>query len=401
MDPKLLHIQETTQGLLGTYKLLVSGLWLSVITKKPQPIPMAKTAQTPIPVVDNKNYVYLNELEVGKHAVVKLNAKNNISHHFITLLKEGCVYLLKHFEVIPNREEYRILKDNKMMIQLQGATYLKKHTITATSTFIWHLFDCIEIEDLVPTDDKYLVDFAGHVINVGSPKDQRTGAATLDFDLANERGQKMTVTLWGKLGPDFLEKKPASPAIHCITLTSVFVKKNYFEYKWHAFSSSMDLPGDDEYCSPVRHFPLPKEGTLAELLDMVRKRMNNVLDVFKCQVELTDIRMKNGWYYTTCSICKSKKGKSRKFQGFCRQICNVRLTFELKRFRIEFEVRNATVETVVLLFDKTVEQLTNITAQCLLVELDKDCVAKRPGQPAQHHEGSTVKGKLILQPWYL
>ncbi|XP_071715825.1 uncharacterized protein [Rutidosis leptorrhynchoides] len=321
--------------------------------------------------------------------VIQLTAKSNIAHHFVTHLKEGSVCLLKHFEVIVNREEYHILKDNKMMIQLQGATYLKKQTIPTAATFIRNLFDCIEIEDLVPNNSRYLV---GRVMNVGSPEDKRTGSTALDFDLDNERGQKIPVTLWGNLGADFIEKRHAPPALHCIILSLVIVKRNHYGTVslssssttlimddpeiliLHGFIekiSSMEVPGDDEYCSPVRHFPLPKEGTLADLLEMTRKGKNNVLDVFKCQVELADIRMKNGWYYTTCSICKSKKGTSRKFRGFWCDSYGKNVPEPITRFRIEFEVRDATVETVVVLFDETAEQLTNTTVQCLLAELDK------------------------------
>ncbi|XP_071714337.1 replication factor A protein 1-like [Rutidosis leptorrhynchoides] len=383
----------------------------------------------------NMSYVYLNQLEVGKQAIVKvmicrmwdthtpygkylssdfiasdkkmqgnviqLTAKHNIAHHFITRLKEGSVYLLKDFEVVANRDEYRILRANNVIIQLQGSTYFDRQAIAVKDGYIRHPFDCIEIEDLVLTERKYLIDVVRRVTNVGSVKPQRYGFSTMEFELANERGHKIPVTLWGGLGQSLLDKLPASPALRCIILTSVFTfaqpLNNLFPRAYadvlavssssttmiiddstiptlHDFvekMSTIDLPEDGERRSPVRHFPLPKEGTLAELLDLVQKGKHNILDVFKLEVELAGIRLQNGWYYTTCSICKSKKGMMRNNRGFYCESCKDNVPEPITRFRIEFDVRDATGETVVVVFDELGEQLTNTTAPALLLELEK------------------------------
>ncbi|XP_071705370.1 uncharacterized protein [Rutidosis leptorrhynchoides] len=143
----------------------------------------------PAHLTSSKRHVFLDELEVRKEAevkvmicqswdthtaygkflstdfiasdkqgnVIQMSAKNNVAHHFISRLKEGYVYLLNHFDVVPNREEYRILKDNKGIVDL-------------TSAFIRHLFSCIEFEDLQSTCGKYLIDVVGCVMNVGTPR---------------------------------------------------------------------------------------------------------------------------------------------------------------------------------------------------------------------------------------
>ncbi|XP_071727957.1 uncharacterized protein [Rutidosis leptorrhynchoides] len=337
----------------------------------------------------NMSYVYLNQLEVGKQAVVKvmisrmwdthtpygkylssdfiasdekmgnviqLTAKHNIAHHFITRLKEGSVYLLKDFEVVANRDEYRILRANNVIIQLQGSTYLDRQAIAVTDGYIRHPFDCIEIEDLVPTERKYLIDVVGRVTNVGSVKPQRNGFSTMEFELANERGHKIPMTLSGGLDVLAVSSSSSTMIIDDSTIPTLhdFVEK----------MSTIDLPEDGERRSPVRHFPLPKEGTLAELLDLVRKGKHNILDVFKLEVELAGIRLQNGWYYTTCSICKSKRERRERIEVFTTSLAKI-------TFRIEFDVRDATGETVVVVFDELGEQLTNTTAPALLLELEK------------------------------
>ncbi|XP_071738717.1 replication protein A 70 kDa DNA-binding subunit E-like [Rutidosis leptorrhynchoides] len=395
---------------------------------------MAQSSQSSNAVA-NMSYVYLNQLEVGKQAVVKvmicrmwdthtpygkylssdfitsnekmgnviqLTAKHNIAHHFITRLKEGSVYLLKDFEVVANRDEYRILRANNVIIQLQGATYFERQTIAVTDGYIRHPFDCIEIEDLVLTEGKYLIDVVGRVTKVGSVKPQRNGFSTMEFELANERGHKIPVTLWGGLVQELLDKLPASHALRCIILTSVSVRKNYFDVlavssssatmiiddstipTLHDFvekMSTIDLPEDGERRSPVRHFPLPKEGTLAELLDLVRKGKHNILDVFKLEVELARNRLQNGWYYTTCSVCKSKKGTMRKNRGFYCESCKDNVPEPITRFMIEFDVRDATGETVVVVFDELGEQLMNTTAPALfIVTSDSEEESEKAGE---------------------
>ncbi|XP_071694204.1 uncharacterized protein [Rutidosis leptorrhynchoides] len=119
---------------------------------------MAQSIETPPTLVEQRAHMDLDELEEGKDAEVtimvcrcwdtytaygkylstdfivsdkKMNvfqctAKNNIAHCFIPRLIEGCVYLIGNFQVIQNKEEYRILKANPLMIELQGSTYLRR-----------------------------------------------------------------------------------------------------------------------------------------------------------------------------------------------------------------------------------------------------------------------------------
>ncbi|XP_071739618.1 uncharacterized protein [Rutidosis leptorrhynchoides] len=59
--------------------------------------------------------------------VIQIAAKNNIAHCFIHRLKEGVVYFLSDFDVVPNKPDYLLFNDNQVKIQLQG-------TLTVSST---------------------------------------------------------------------------------------------------------------------------------------------------------------------------------------------------------------------------------------------------------------------------
>ncbi|XP_071699303.1 uncharacterized protein [Rutidosis leptorrhynchoides] len=367
---------------------------------------MAHAKETSAGSVERNAYAFLRQLKIGKEAevklmicrswdtytaydtylstdfiafdeqgdVIQLTAKSNVAHHFIPRLKEGSVYLLNHFDVVRNKDEYRIMKDNKLLIQLTGSTFLRKQPARDEALFVRHPFSCVEMEDMELTSGKYVIDVVGRVLNVGEPQTQKSGAVILEFDLANERGRRMKTALWGTLGPSFVEKMPAANALYCIILTSVSVKKTFNGNlslsstsatqiindiqiptlaKFLEKMSGVDLPADVEDTYPVWQLPPPKEGTLSELIVMVRKGKKHISDdVFKCRVEITNIRLKNSWYYNTCS------GLSHAFECF--------------KFCVQCDVTDGTASTVVVLFDETAKELTNTTAARLLLDLDTE-----------------------------
>ncbi|XP_071694784.1 uncharacterized protein [Rutidosis leptorrhynchoides] len=325
---------------------------------------MALPTENSIAQAVQRTYVYLDELQVGQDAVVKvmicrtwdtytvygkylstdfiasdekgnvvqLTAKNTVAHCFILRLKEGSVYLLKNFEVIPNRDTYRILKDNKFLIQLQGSTFLRRQAIEGLSGFIRHPFKCIAFDALEPTEGKYLI---GMPFKVSSPTSGSTSKGHIvgkpwEFFPAEEA----TVT---------------RPILH------------HFELRFRE-------------TKPLRYSPL-----LSPFLDvLLHCKYSSIAglplqaDVFKCKVELMNIRMKNGWHYTTCSICQAKKGITRQFGGYWCESCAKLVPEPITRFRVQCEVRDATAETVIVFFDETAEQLTQTTAPCLMAEQDEE-----------------------------
>ncbi|XP_071687811.1 uncharacterized protein [Rutidosis leptorrhynchoides] len=238
------------------------------------------------------------------------------------------------------------------------------------------------------------VDVVGRVLNVGEPQPQKSGAVILEFYLANERGRRMKTTLWGTLGPSFVEKIHAANALYCIILTSVLVKKTFNGNlslsitsatqiindiqiptleKFLEKMSGVELPADVEDTSAVWQLPPLKEGMLSELIAMVQKGKKHISDdVFKCRVDITNIHLKNSWYYNTCSVCKARKGLSRKHNQHWCESCSDVVPEPLSRFRVQCDVKDGTASTVIVLLDETAEELTNTTAARLLLELDAE-----------------------------
>ncbi|GKD71193.1 hypothetical protein Tco_1325283 [Tanacetum coccineum] len=68
--------------------------------------------------------------------------------------------------------------------KLDGATTIGKVSMKPDG-FIIFPFELVDFDHLEVTNNKYLVDAAGYVTNVGRTVQQKTGSKTLDFHLAN------------------------------------------------------------------------------------------------------------------------------------------------------------------------------------------------------------------------
>ncbi|GKB47652.1 nucleic acid-binding, OB-fold protein, partial [Tanacetum coccineum] len=66
--------------------------------------------------------LFLDELQGN---AIHCSARSNVAHNFIKL-KEGIIYCIKNFVVHPNKEEYRIRKDDAFMLEFNGATSARK-----------------------------------------------------------------------------------------------------------------------------------------------------------------------------------------------------------------------------------------------------------------------------------
>ncbi|XP_035842101.1 replication protein A 70 kDa DNA-binding subunit-like [Helianthus annuus] len=320
-------------------------------------------------------------------------ARNNIAHYFFDKLKEGGIYLLKGFTV-QNTDQYRILKDTPFVIGLNGSTIVKK-VDDASGSFTRYPFLLTAFEDLQPTEGKFFVDVVGYVTDVGPQSVKATGARTVEFNLTNERKRGVRVTLWGQLGDAMLKKKEQNPAVYSIILTSMSAKFHLGALGLSSSSSTMII--DSPRCPPSklsRHplgtaeyptmipscvaigdtsDPITEDvvcvGTLQELVDRVRadKSKKKVI-LFRNVVEIMSIRTKNSWYLFACSGSKCRKGMTREDSYFICKACESKVDYPRTRFRIQADVTDETMSTVVVLFDEAAEQLVKRTAKSLVEE---------------------------------
>ncbi|GJT89833.1 replication protein A 70 kDa DNA-binding subunit C-like protein [Tanacetum coccineum] len=122
-------------------------------------------------------------LSDAKGNAIHYTTKANIAHNFLKL-KEGSVYLIKDFVVYPNKDEYRIFRDHAVILEFDGATFVCKTSVKGGG-FVRYPFELQDLGNIKLTNNKYLIDVAGYVINVGRMTQQRIGSRTLDFYLTN------------------------------------------------------------------------------------------------------------------------------------------------------------------------------------------------------------------------
>nr|GEV17554.1 replication protein A 70 kDa DNA-binding subunit C-like [Tanacetum cinerariifolium] len=233
-------------------------------------------------------------------------ARGNIAHNFL-LLKEGSVYSVSRFLVQPNKEDFRVMRFADFMLECNGDTRVRKSSVKSEG-FNPYPFQFVEIDDLEPTNKKYLID-------------------RLYFS-----------NTYSSLVIDD-EKIPVLKRLK------------------HDDSSGLELtkevlPGDDT---------LPKPGTLKNLLMWARNRKYDSA-TFHCDVKIDKIRKKNSWNFPSCGGEKCKKGNiGRKGEGG-----NFDVTHVIAKYMLEIEISGDTAEVVVVLFDETTTSLLKCSASAMV-----------------------------------
>nr|GEW23842.1 hypothetical protein [Tanacetum cinerariifolium] len=126
--------------------------------------------------------------------MIHCTAKATISYNFLRL-KEGGIFLIKNFAVLPNKDEFWVFKHDMFMLEFKGSTTISK--VSANSVgFVRYTFQLVDFDDIELTNNKYMIDVSGYVTNVRRNTYTKFGSKTLDFYL----GQSLRVTLWGGIG---------------------------------------------------------------------------------------------------------------------------------------------------------------------------------------------------------
>ncbi|KAL6552733.1 hypothetical protein OROHE_008097 [Orobanche hederae] len=92
----------------------------------------------------------------GRGNIMHCTAKAKTAHTSVTKLKEGNIYTINQFAIIPNTEEYRIMKKSAYIIEFHGGITVRK-SLVKSDGFVRHPFDLITFDDLQVTDNKHLI----------------------------------------------------------------------------------------------------------------------------------------------------------------------------------------------------------------------------------------------------
>ncbi|GJU47755.1 DNA helicase PIF1, ATP-dependent [Tanacetum coccineum] len=274
-------------------------------------------------------------------------------------MKEGRIYAVKNFVVVPNKDEFRIFKQDMFMLEFDGETTTRKVSADPHG-YLRYPFHLVDLDKLEVTNNKYLIDATG--------------------------GHSIRVTLWGGLGDVLVERKTKHVGMCAVVLTGMSVKE-YNNKLYLSSSSSMviydaddipclqELKADSSYVQPNKAVlavdnSLPKEGTLENLLIWARNRQNNTV-TFHCKVMIENFRNKKGWNYPSCGYEKCRKGATRQNgEWFC-EACNRAIDYPVFRYMLEVVVADDTAQTIIVMFNDTVTELIKCSAESLMVTDDE------------------------------
>ncbi|GJR53317.1 DNA helicase PIF1, ATP-dependent [Tanacetum coccineum] len=257
--------------------------------------------------------------------MIHYTAKGNIAHNFLRL-KEGSIYSIRNFAVHPNKDDFRVVKHATFMLEFDGSTTI--------------------------------------------------------YNLPENRGQALRVTLWGGLGDVLIKKKIKHARMCAVVLTSMSAK--HYNNKLYLSSSSSTTIYDDESIPTLQElkkgkaskatvpvdFSQPKEGTLENVLIWARNRKNDT-STFDCKVMIENVRTRKGWNYPSRGGGDCKKGTTRQLGKWFCEACNKAVEYHVIRYILELGVAEDTAHVVVVLFDEPIIELVKCSTESLLAAVDE------------------------------
>ncbi|GJX81966.1 replication protein A 70 kDa DNA-binding subunit C-like protein [Tanacetum coccineum] len=257
-------------------------------------------------------------------------------------------------------ETQLIIKDDNFMLEFDGSTTFKRVSVKADG-FVRYPLNLLDFDAIKPVDNKYLIDVAGYVSNVGRTNHLKSGSKNLVFQLANHRGQSIRVTLWGNLEEVLVKKKlnrlfAFSDKVHLLSTSSTMILD---DAEIPAIKALKDAISGVELENPYTPIDLtrPVKGTIKNLLMWARNRKKNSA-TFHCTVTINGVRTKTGWNFPSCGSEGCRKGATRQKGYFFCESCNRRVDFPMLRYMLELDVSDVTAQTVVVLFDKPATALS-------------------------------------------
>ncbi|GKC38416.1 retrotransposon protein, putative, unclassified [Tanacetum coccineum] len=274
----------------------------------------------------------LNQLELGATGTIVVMICKMWDVNAATGQYLSTDFIVSYIE--PNKDEFRVMRFVDFMVEFDGDTTIQKSSMKSKG-FNCYPFQLVEIDDLEPTNNKFLVDVAGYGTNMGRSTQQRTGSKTLDFYLANRRNSLYLSSTSSTLIVD-------DEKIH--VLTQLKTDDSGVEL------TKEILSGDNT---------APKPGTLENLLMWA---LNQKYDSSTLYYEVKIDKVKT----------KKVKITPNKSLALCVQLSTC-------MYRLKLEIYDDTAEVVVVMFDETETSLVKCSAGSIVGSKDQ------PRYEAQTH----------------
>nr|GEW22952.1 hypothetical protein [Tanacetum cinerariifolium] len=336
-QPKyLLFLDQLEVDVTGTIVIMVGRVWdVNAVTRR--------YLSTDFVVSDSKGNM------------IRCSAKSSVAHNFLRL-KEGVIYSVKNFVVLPNKDEFRIFRHDMFMIEFDGETTTRKVSADPYG-FRGYPFRLIEFVQVKPANNKYLIgkpagsksaSKAATLSGSSQPKyllflDQLEVDVTGTIVIMVGRVWDVNAVTRRYLSTDFVVSDSKGNMIRCSAKSSV--AHNFLRLKEgviYSVKNFVVLPNKDEF-RIFRHdmFMIEFDGETT-----TRKTAT-----FHCKVMIENFRTKKGG--TTRPVVMKSAGK----------VLHENLG---NRYRLEAVVVDDTAHTIVVMFNNTVTELLKCSVESLM-----------------------------------
>ncbi|KAL0750064.1 hypothetical protein Bca101_032067 [Brassica carinata] len=267
----------------------------------------------------------------NKDALIQGSIHHRRLDGFKDRLKEGIIYLISDFEVVPIYPNYKVA-DHPFSIRFTDNT------------------------DIVEIDEKIC-------------------------SIKHENNSTVRVTLWDNQASDF-RRQYQQAGNDCFVIVFTCLNPKMFAGKLHLNSSGSTKIFIDNNLEVVQAF-MKRMGiettdgpskiieedknklhvemwTIEEILQYVSSGADQEKEVI-CRAKVIDISSRNGWKYLGCGSCSHKLGRSET-SLICNN-CPQKTIIGVARFRIELVVESGDRTTTFVLFDRDAKKVTHTTAE--------------------------------------
>ncbi|GJY71186.1 retrotransposon protein, putative, ty1-copia subclass [Tanacetum coccineum] len=265
--------------------------------------------------------------------MIHCSARASVAHNFLRL-SGGGIYSVKLFAVKPNKEEYRVIKDDNFMLEFDGSMNFRKVSVKADG-FVRYPLKLLDLNAIEPADNKYLIGRTNHL---------KSGFKNLDFHLANHMAVNQSNAM-GKHRGVYLSSTSSTMILDDVEIPAIKALKDS--------NSGMELKNP--------YMPI----------DLTRPSAT-----FHCTMTIDGVKTKTGWNFPSCCSKDCKKSVTRQKGYFYYESCNRRkVTLGINEYRYKLEL--GTSQTVIVMFNETATALVGCSAGSLIDIEDEMIIVER------------------------
>uniref|UniRef100_A0A1J3JHA3 Replication protein A 70 kDa DNA-binding subunit B n=1 Tax=Noccaea caerulescens TaxID=107243 RepID=A0A1J3JHA3_NOCCA len=309
---------------------------------------------------------------------------------FKHLLKEGNIYFLTNFEVVPTYNHYKVC-ENPFTIRFTDSTQIME---LAEENFSiknekFRLCSYSEFSSFAGSN-LHLLDVVGQVLQVnGSSLDDPSSKQKIILLLLLEDNSTIRVTLWDDQSSEFRQQYSKVDR-ECMVIVCTSLNPKMFAGKLHLNSTGATKIYSDHSLEAIKTFmerlgiatssaAATKIDEIVGQVDLENWTINEISEYISsgaiqekeviCRAKIIDIFSRNGWKYLSCGKCSKKLDRSAT-SLICNR-CQKTTTIGISRFRVELHVESEGSTATFVLFDRDARNLTNTTAEEIIDSQEK------------------------------